>query len=74
MNGECVRTRVYVNCLSDDRTHLVPDKSQQASLAEIRSLRDMDAMLRGIAAELHHRARRTRPRTAWRPGVRCESQ
>ncbi len=47
------------------------DPAEQATLAEIRGLRDQGASLRGIAAELNIRGRRTRRGTPWRFGFGC---
>ena len=46
--------------------HLEPDPAEQAALAEIRSLRRQGQTLRGIAATLNSRGRRTRRGTQWR--------
>jgi site-specific DNA recombinase len=45
---------------------LEPDPAEQQALAEIQSLRKRGETLRGIAADLNHRAYRTRRGTPWR--------
>jgi hypothetical protein len=46
--------------LAEDSKHLEAVPAEQATLAEIRRLRAEGTTLRGIAAELNHRAYRTR--------------
>lgn len=52
--------------LADDRVHVETDPAEQAALAEIQRLRAAGETLRGIAANLNHRAFRTRRGTPWR--------
>jgi site-specific DNA recombinase len=52
--------------LAQDGLHVEADPAEQAALAEIRRLRAAGGTLRGIAADLNHRAFRTRGGTPWR--------
>src|SRR5580704_16718724 len=52
--------------LAEDGLHVETDPTEQAALAEIRRLRASGETLRGIAANLNHRAFRTRRGTPWR--------
>jgi DNA invertase Pin-like site-specific DNA recombinase len=65
-NGERVGNIPYGYRLAADGRHLEEDPGEQKLLAEIRRLRREGATLRGIAAALNHRARKTRRGTAWR--------
>jgi DNA invertase Pin-like site-specific DNA recombinase len=64
--GERVGNIAFGFRLSGDGQHVEPDPAEQASLAEIRRLRNQGATLRGIAAALNHRSLRTRRGTPWR--------
>jgi site-specific DNA recombinase len=65
-NGERIRNIEFGYRLSPDLRHVEPDPTEQAALAEIRSLRREGHTLRGIAATLNNRGRRTRRSTHWR--------
>jgi site-specific DNA recombinase len=52
--------------LAGDGEHLEPDPAEQRALEEIRCLRVEGLTLRAIAANLNHRAVRTRCGTPWR--------
>ena len=65
-NGERVGNIPYGFRLAADGRHLEQDPGEQTVLAEIRRFRREGATLRGIAAALNHRARKTRRGTAWR--------
>jgi DNA invertase Pin-like site-specific DNA recombinase len=65
-NGERVGNIEFGYRLSLDRRHLEPDPVEQAVIAEIRNLRRQGHTLRGIAAILNSRGRRTRRGTDWR--------
>jgi Recombinase len=65
-NGERVGNIEFGCRLSLDGRHLEPDSTEQAALAEIRSLRSQGYTLRGIAATLNIRGHRTRRGTDWR--------
>jgi DNA invertase Pin-like site-specific DNA recombinase len=65
-NGERVGNIEFGYRLSSDRRHLEPDPTEQAALAEIGNLRRQGHTLRGIAATLNNRGRRTRRGTEWR--------
>lgn len=65
-NGERVGNIQFGYRLCADGKHLEPDGSEQAVLDEIRQLRQSGATLRGIAATLNTRGRRTRRGTTWR--------
>ena len=65
-NGERVGNIEFGYRLSADQRHLELDPTEQAALAEISSLRRQGHTLRGIAAVLNSRGRRTRRRTEWR--------
>jgi DNA invertase Pin-like site-specific DNA recombinase len=65
-NGERVGNVGYGYRLADDGQHLEPDPAEQETLAEIQRLRADGLPLRRIAAELNHRAYRTRRGTDWR--------
>jgi site-specific DNA recombinase len=64
--GERVGNIAFGFRLAGDGQHVEPDPAEQASLAEIRRLRNEGTTLRGIAAALNHRADRTRRGTPWR--------
>ena len=65
-NGERVGNIAYGCRLSDDGVHVEDDPGERAVLAEICRLHNSGTTLRGIAAELNHRAFRTRRGTTWR--------
>jgi DNA invertase Pin-like site-specific DNA recombinase len=64
--GQRVGNIAFGSRLAPDGHHLEPEPGEQASLAEIRRLRNQGATLRGIAATLNDRALRTRRGTPWR--------
>ena len=64
--GERVGNIAFGSRLAEDGQHLEPDPAEQAAMAEIRRLHSQGTTLRGIAADLNHRAFRTRSGTAWR--------
>jgi DNA invertase Pin-like site-specific DNA recombinase len=64
--GERVGNIAYGSRLADDGVHVEDDPGERAVLGEIRRLRDQGGTMRGIAAELNHRAFRTRRGTDWR--------
>ena len=64
--GQRVGNIAFGSRLGEDGQHLEPDPAEQAALAEIRRLRAAGGTLRGIAADLNHRAFRTRGGTPWR--------
>src|SRR5258708_3237716 len=64
--GKRVGNIAFGSRLAKDGQHLEPDPAEQAALAEIRRLHSQGTTLRGIAADLNHRAFRTRRGTAWR--------
>jgi len=57
-NGERIGNIEFGYRLSPDLRHLEPDPTEQAALAEIRSLRRKGHTLRGIAATLNNRGHR----------------
>jgi site-specific DNA recombinase len=59
-NGERVGNIEFGFRLSADRRHLEPDPTEQAAVAEIRSLRRQGQSLRGTAEALNSRGHRTR--------------
>jgi site-specific DNA recombinase len=65
-NGERVGNIAYGSRLADDGVHVEDDPGERDVLAEICRLRNSGTTLRGIAAELNHRAFRTRRGTLWR--------
>src|SRR5271165_2206959 len=65
-NGERVGNIQFGYRLGADGKHLEPDPAEQSVLQEIRQLRQSGHTMRGIAATLNHRARRTRRGSAWR--------
>ena len=67
---ERVVTIAFGSRLADDGQHVEPDPTEQEALAEIRTLRQNGATLRGIAAALNRRAFRTRRGTSLAPGIR----
>src|ERR1700680_3515558 len=54
--GERVGNIAFGSRLAQDGQHVEPDPAEQATLAEIRRLRAAGGTLRGIAADLNHRA------------------
>jgi site-specific DNA recombinase len=64
--GERVGNIPYGSRLTDDGQHLEADPVEQATLAEIRRLRDKGTSMRKIAATLNHQAFQTRRGTPWR--------
>jgi len=64
--GRRVGNIAFGSRLAADGEHLEADAGELAALAEIRRLRGQGTTLRGIAAELNHRAYRTRRGTPWR--------
>jgi len=65
-NGERVGNIEFGYRLSPDQRHLELEPVEQAAMQEIRDLRRQGHTLRGIAATLNSRGRRTRRGTAWR--------
>jgi DNA invertase Pin-like site-specific DNA recombinase len=65
-NGKCVGNLAYGYRLSADGEHVEPEPSEQAALAQIRSLRQQGRSLRAIAAALNGQALRTRRGSGWR--------
>ena len=65
-NGKCVGNLAYGYRLSADGEHVEPEPSEQAVLAQIRSLRQQGRSLRAIAAALNGQALRTRRGSGWR--------
>lgn len=65
-NGERVGNIEFGYRVSSDQRHLEPDPTEQAALAEIRSLRRQGHTLRGIAMILNRHGHRTRHDTEWR--------
>src|SRR5438445_1670563 len=65
-NGERIGNIAYGYRLGPDGAHLEPDPNEHAVLTVIRGLRARRCTLRGIAAELKARGRRTRRASAWR--------
>jgi len=65
-NGQCVGNLAYGYRISPDGEHVEPEPSEQAALAQIRSLRQQGRSLRAIAAALNGQALRTRRGTGWR--------
>jgi site-specific DNA recombinase len=65
-NGERVGNIQFGYRLCADGKHLEQDLGEQAVLDEIRQLRQSGTTMRGIAAALNQRGRRTRRGTAWR--------
>src|SRR5512140_374888 len=59
-NGERVGNIEFGYRLSADQRHLEPDPTEQAAMADIRTLRHQGRTLRGIAATLNTRGHRTR--------------
>jgi site-specific DNA recombinase len=64
--GRRVGNIAFGSCLSEDGEHLEADRAEQATLAEIRRLRNSGMSMRGIAAALNHHSYRTRRGTPWR--------
>jgi site-specific DNA recombinase len=65
-NGKCVGNLAYGYRLSADGEHVEPEPSEQAALAQIRSLRQQGRSLRAIAAALNGQSLRTRRGSGWR--------
>ena len=65
-NGERVGNIAFGYRLCPDGKHVEPDPAEQGVLTEIWRLRENGRTLRGIAAVLNHRGRRTRRGSAWR--------
>jgi site-specific DNA recombinase len=65
-NGERVENIRFGYRLSPDGKHVEPDPGEQATLTQIRRLREDGATLRGIAAALNRQALRTRSGSVWR--------
>jgi site-specific DNA recombinase len=65
-NGKCVGNLAYGYRLSADGQHVEPEPSEQAALAQIRSLRQQGRSLRAIAAALNGQSLRTRRGSGWR--------
>ncbi len=64
--GERVGNIPFGSRLADDGQHLESDPAEQATLAEIRRLRNEGTTMRKIAATLNHRDHQTRRGTPWR--------
>jgi hypothetical protein len=64
--GERVGNIPFGSRLAGDGQHLEADPGEQATLAEIATLRKQDVSMRRIAAVLNQRAYRTRRGTPWR--------
>jgi site-specific DNA recombinase len=65
-NGQCCGNLAYGCRISADGEHVGPEPSEQAALAQIRSLRQQGRSLRAIAAALNGQSLRTRRGTGWR--------
>jgi DNA invertase Pin-like site-specific DNA recombinase len=65
-SGERVGNIRFGFRLSPDGKHVEPDPGEQGVLTEIRHLRQSGHTMRGIAATLNRKARRTRRGSAWR--------